>query len=63
MLVEPGLLSPAQWQPDLDNPLRDGEDPDGDGEPVLRLTSAEPAAEERGVEWHLCGVGIKREPG
>jgi SAM-dependent methyltransferase len=62
-LVEPGLVSPAQWRPDLDNPLRDAEDPDGDGEPVLRLTSAEPAAEERGVEWHLCGVGIKREPG
>ena len=54
-LVEPGLVAPAQWRPDLDNPLRDGRDPDGDGEPVLKLISPE----DRGVGWHLCGVGIK----
>ena len=54
-LVEPGLVAPAQWRPDLDNPLRDDRDPDGDGEPVLKLISPE----DRGVGWHLCGVGIK----
>ena len=54
-LVEPGLVAPAQWRLDLDNPLRDGRDPDGDGEPVLKLISPE----DRGVGWHLCGVGIK----
>jgi hypothetical protein len=40
-LVEPGLVAPAQWRPDLDNPLRS--DP----------------ADDRGVGWHLCGVGVK----
>jgi len=56
-LVEPGLVTPARWRPGLDNPLRDYDDPDGD--PVL--TSPAPA-DERGVEWHLCGVGIKDRP-
>jgi SAM-dependent methyltransferase len=56
-LVEPGLVPPAQWRPELDNPLRDDQDPDG-GEPVLKLISPEPSA-DRGVGWHLCGIGIK----
>ncbi len=59
-LVEPGLVAPAQWRPDLDNPLRTRQDPDGDGEPVL--TSPAPPADDRGVGWHLCGVGIKDHP-
>ena len=61
-LVEPGLVAPAQWRPDLDNPLRNRQDLDGDGEPVLKLISPEPPADDRGVEWHLCGVGIKDQP-
>ena len=61
-LVEPGLVAPAQWRPDLDNPLRNHQDPDGDGEPVLKLISPEPPADDRGVGWHLCGVGIKDQP-
>jgi SAM-dependent methyltransferase len=60
-LVDPGLVSPAQWRPDLDNPLRDG-DSGGGGEPVLRLASPDPAADDLGVGWHLCGVGIKDRP-
>ena len=56
-LVDPGLVTPAQWRPELDNPLR-GEDPEGDGEPVLKLNSPD----DRGVAWHLCGVGIKDQP-
>ena len=61
-LVEPGLVSPAQWRPDLDDPLRGRRDPDGDDQPVLRLVSAEPPADNRGIAWHLCGVGIKDQP-
>jgi len=61
-LVEPGLVRPAQWRPDLDNPLRqrradDGDD--GDEEPVLRLIAPEPAGEDAGAAWHYCGIGIK----
>ena len=58
-LVEPGLVAPAQWRPDLDDPLRDRQDPDDGGEPVLKLVSPEPPTDDRGVGWHLCGVGIK----
>jgi len=60
-LAEPGLVAPAQWRPDLDNPLRDTGSGSG-GEPVLRLTSAETAADDLGVGWHLCGVGVKDRP-
>jgi S-adenosyl methyltransferase len=59
-LVEPGLVAPAQWRPDLNNPLRNRQDLDGDDEPVL--TSPGPPADERGIGWHLCGVGIKDQP-
>ena len=58
--VAPGLVAPAQWRPDLDNPLRDPQDPGGDGGPVLQRPSPQPPADDRGVAWHLCGVGIKR---
>jgi hypothetical protein len=57
--VEPGLVPPAQWRPDLDDPLRDRQDPDGGGEPVLKLVSPGPPTDDLGVGWHLCGVGIK----
>jgi SAM-dependent methyltransferase len=52
-LVEPGLVAPAQWRRDLDDPLRE---PDGDSEPVLKLVVPEPGL---GVGWHLCGVGVR----
>jgi S-adenosyl methyltransferase len=61
-LVEPGLVSPAQWRPGLDDPLRDRRDPASDDEPVLKLASAGPPAADRGIAWHLCGVGIKDQP-
>jgi SAM-dependent methyltransferase len=61
-LVEPGLVAPAQWRPDLDNPLRDRQHPDGDDEPVLKLISPEPPTDDRGVGWHLCGIGVKDQP-
>jgi hypothetical protein len=61
-LVEPGLVPPAQWRPDLDNPLRDRQDRDGDGEPVLKLIVPESPADDLGAGWHLCGVGTKDQP-
>lgn len=58
-LAEPGLVSPAQWRPDLDNPLRSVHEGDSGERPVLRLVVPERPKEDRGAEWHLCGVGIK----
>jgi SAM-dependent methyltransferase len=58
-LVEPGLVSPAQWRPDLDNPLRNLREDDGDDEPVLKLVVPERSWDDRGAAWHLCGIGIK----
>jgi SAM-dependent methyltransferase len=58
-LVEPGLVPPAQWRPDLHNPLRiPGQDED-EGELVLQREFAGEAGDERGVAWHLCGIGRK----
>jgi hypothetical protein len=61
-LVEPGLVRPAQWRPDLDNPLRTRREQDGDDEPVLKLFLSEPPEDDRGTAWHLCGVGVKDQP-
>jgi hypothetical protein len=59
-LVDPGLVSPAQWRPDLDNPLRNLREDDGDDDaPVLKLVVPERSGDDRGAEWHLCGVGVK----
>src|SRR6516164_9684976 len=41
-LVEPGLVRPAQWRPELDDPLRLRRRDDDDEEPVLRLIVPEP---------------------
>jgi len=57
-LVEPGLVRPAQWRPDLDNPLRLRQG-DGDDEPVLRAMVPEPPDGDAGAAWHMCGIGIK----
>jgi len=29
---------------------------------VLKLVSPEPPADDRGIAWHLCGVGVKDQP-
>jgi hypothetical protein len=58
-LAEPGLVSPAQWRPDLDDPLRSLQEDDAGERPVLRLVVPERSAEDRGAEWHLCGIGTK----
>jgi SAM-dependent methyltransferase len=57
-LVEPGLVAPAQWRPDLHDPLRASGEHD-EGEPVLQRRFLERAEHDRGVAWHLCGIGIK----
>ena len=54
--VEPGLVSPARWRPDLDNPLRERRGDEGGDEPVLRPFSP---GDDRGAAWHLCGVGLR----
>jgi hypothetical protein len=60
--VEPGLVPPAQWRPALDNPLRLRHEYGGDDAPVLRLIDPESAEPDRGVAWHLCGIGVKDQP-
>jgi SAM-dependent methyltransferase len=57
-LVDPGLVRPAQWRPDLANPLLQSGD-DGDKEPVLRTIVADAAHDDPGAAWHLCGIGVK----
>jgi len=58
-LVEPGLVAPAQWRPDLDDPFRERRGGEGHFGPVLKPMVPEPAEGARGVAWHLCGIGIK----
>ncbi|HEY6297061.1 MAG TPA: SAM-dependent methyltransferase [Streptosporangiaceae bacterium] len=55
-LVEPGLVRPAQWRPDLDDPLRA---PGSDDEPVLKPSASGAPEDDRGAAWHLVGVGLK----
>ena len=57
-LVEPGLVAPAQWRPELDQPLRQH----GAQALVLKLPVPEPPHDDRGVAWHLCGIGVKDQP-
>jgi SAM-dependent methyltransferase len=57
-LVEPGLVAPAQWRPDLHHPLRIPGRHD-EGELVLQRRSPVEPEDDRGVAWHLCGIGIK----
>jgi SAM-dependent methyltransferase len=58
-LVEPGLVAPAQWRPDLHNPLRSPGQDDEEGQFVLQRRSPLGPEDDRGVAWHLCGIGIK----
>ena len=58
-LVEPGLVAPAQWRPDLDNPLRQRHETSGDDAPVLRLIVPEPAEPDAGSRWHSMRIGVK----
>ena len=58
-LVEPGLVRPARWRPDLDDPVRERRQDGDDDESVLRPftpSSSDDAA------WHLVGIGVKNQP-
>ncbi|HEX4256110.1 MAG TPA: SAM-dependent methyltransferase [Streptosporangiaceae bacterium] len=57
-LVEPGVVTPVQWRPELDNPLRN-DSGEALGEPVLGVAVPKPFQDERGAAWNLCGVGVK----
>ena len=61
-LVEPGLVRPAQWRPDLDDPLRERRADDGGDETVVRLVVPERPEGDAGAAWHFCGIGIKDQP-
>ena len=52
-LVDPGLVPPAQWRPDLDNPLANPR-PQDDAPVVPGRPADDP-----GAAWHLCGIGLK----
>ncbi len=58
-LVAPGLVTPGQWRPDLDNPLRARDSDDSEEEPVLRPLFPDLPEDDRGVAWHFCGIGVK----
>jgi SAM-dependent methyltransferase len=58
-LVKPGLVAPAQWRPDLHNPLRIPGQDDDEGDLVLQRRSSAQRPDDRGVGWHLCGIGEK----
>jgi SAM-dependent methyltransferase len=58
-LVEPGLVTPGQWRPDLDNPLRTRDSDDSEEEAVIRPLFPDLPENDRGVAWHFCGVGVR----
>jgi SAM-dependent methyltransferase len=58
-LVEPGLVTPGQWRPHLDNPLRARDSDDSKEAAVIRPLFPELPENDRGVAWHFCGVGVR----
>ena len=58
-LVDPGLVPPAQWRPDLHDPLRRQHEDGDEGEPVLERIFTQRPDDDRGAAWHYCGIGIK----
>lgn len=58
-LVDPGLVTPAQWRPDLHNPLRVPAAGNEEGEPVVGNMPVERLTVVGSVGSHLCGVGKK----
>jgi SAM-dependent methyltransferase len=58
-LVDPGLVPPALWRPDLHDPLRQQYEYGDEGEPVLKRTFTQRPDDDRGAAWHYSGIGIK----
>jgi len=52
-------VTPAQWRPDLHNPLIDPRAGGNDDEPALKPAVLEHPGDDQGTAWHLCGIGIK----
>jgi SAM-dependent methyltransferase len=55
-LVAPGLVPPAHWRPDLFRPLLADSAGDDGG---TAMVGGSPGDDDRGVAWHLCGIGTK----
>ncbi|HEU5156730.1 MAG TPA: SAM-dependent methyltransferase [Streptosporangiaceae bacterium] len=58
-LVNPGLVTPVRWRPELHNPLRIATPGNREGRPVVGNVPVEPLTVVGTVESHLCGVGRK----
>jgi hypothetical protein len=58
-LVEPGLVTPGEWRPDLDNPLRAEGSGDGDEGPVIQPLLPQLPDHGSGAARHFCGIGVK----
>ena len=60
-MVEPGLVAPASWRPELDNPLRvsTASDDEGVGEVVVGSAFADQPTAREPIVSHFCGVGKK----
>ncbi|HEX6468707.1 MAG TPA: SAM-dependent methyltransferase [Streptosporangiaceae bacterium] len=58
-LVDPGLVAPARWRPELNDPLRVPTPTNDEGEFVVGNFPVEPLTAVASVESHLCGVGKK----
>ena len=64
-LVEPGLVAPAQWRPDLDNPLSQRHEHGDDDVPELRLIvpgqdRPEPGSAAHGSRAQLPATSLRR---
>jgi hypothetical protein len=58
-LVDPGLVTPTRWRPELHNPLRVPTADNEEGQPVVGNVPVERLTVVGDVESHLCGVGRK----
>jgi SAM-dependent methyltransferase len=58
-LVDPGLVAPARWRPDLHHPLLVPTAGNDEGQPVVGNVPVERLTVVGNVESHLCGVGRK----
>jgi SAM-dependent methyltransferase len=58
-LVDPGLVTPGRWRPELHNPLRVPSAANVHGEAVVGNVPVLPLTVVGNVESHLCGVGKK----
>ena len=58
-LVEPGLVTPGEWRPELDDALRAQGSDDSDDGPVIQPLFPQLPDHGSGAAWHFCGIGVK----